>query len=102
MKTIQLLALPALLVALAAGPARAHDDHCHIKGPDGKITDAKEHKTKKACEAKGGAWEHHHEHCHKAGTDGKMADHPAAKDKKACETAGGKWSDHAHEGLPPN
>lgn len=82
-----------------AGGAWAHKEHCHVKGADGKLADEAGVKTQKACEARGGTWQHHHLHCHKAGADGKMADYAEAKDQKACEAAGGKWTDHGHEGL---
>lgn len=89
------------LMMLVGGGALAHEEHCHIKGADGKLVDAPDVKDKKACQAKGGQWLHHHEHCHKAGADGKMADYPKAKTEKACTTAGGTWSDHGHEMTTP-
>lgn len=98
--TTTILRSMAVLCWLATSPALAHQQHCHQKGADGKMTDLKGVKDKASCEAKGGMWQHHHVHCHKTGADGKMVDVPSAKTKGACAAQGGKWSDHGHEGAP--
>ena len=98
--TLACLSSAAVAMLLShASPALGHAEHCHVKGADGKITDLKTAKTRKACEANGGTWRAHHLHCHKADSDGKMVDFPEAKTAKDCKAKGGKWSDHAHEGL---
>lgn len=90
--------LRALLMALFLPVASwAHEDHCHVKGDDGKLADAKDAKDKKGCTAKGGTWFHHHTHCHAPGADGGIADVPAAKDEKSCAAKGGTWTDHGHD-----
>ena len=92
--------LPAPLLALllfTPGPVLAHQEHCHVKGADGKLEDVADAKTKKGCAAKGGTWFHHHQHCHKASADGKLTDLPGAKNEKACTEQGGQWQDHGHD-----
>lgn len=89
----------ALALCLSGTSAFAHEEHCHLKGADGKLEDAKDVTTKKACTQKGGTWFHHHQHCHKADTagTGKMVDVKDAKDEKACTEKGGTWTDHGHD-----
>lgn len=86
----------ALTLCLFAAPALAHEEHCHLKEADGKLGDAKDVTSKKACATKHGTWFHHHQHCHKAEADGKMTDIKDAKDEKACTAKGGTWTDHGH------
>lgn len=93
----RLVAVTALFLGLFAGPALAHEEHCHTKDAQGNLADNSDAKTKKACDAKGGTWFHHHQHCHKADAGGKMIDVKGAKDQKACEAQGGSWTDHGHE-----
>ena len=95
MKTL-LLAV-TLLLPLAA---LAHEDHCHVKGEDGKLADVSDAKTKKDCAAKSGTWFHHHAHCHGSDADGGLTDIKGVKDEKGCTAKKGTWSDHGHDEAP--
>lgn len=99
-KMFPIIGTVALYLVLGATPAWAHQEHCHTPGADGKLADAPDVKTKKACVAKGGTWFHHHQHCHKT-AEGKMVDIPGTKDQQACEAKGGTWNDHGHDEKAP-
>ena len=94
---------PLLLAVTLLLPLRvlAHEDHCHVKGEDGKLADAADAKSKKDCATKGGTWFHHHTHCHTTAADGGITDLTGVKDEKGCAAKKGTWSDHGHDEAAP-
>ena len=108
MRSLVLLALTVPFVAFArdrkhvAPPPQpvATPEHCHTKDDAGNLVDAKEMKTEKVCDEKGGSWFQHHAHCHKPDANGKQADVTDVKTENECTSRGGTWTDHGHESEP--